>query len=330
MKRTFFWGGLLAAFFWIGLPGLSAQDLGSEFDAGTPSTSSSGAASASANSPLVWSGDHLGVYHQPLWGDNWDFNNEALWPQMDNTIGIKYSSGPVKLVVNGTVETVASPNTWSQMSIFKPGETYLSWAPGQFLLNFGYQIYNWGVADKNNPSDGLNARDWAQGWDAPKVPLLSADLRWFPDRHLSLEGVLAPYQTPSQFPVDFQSSTQAGLNTGAAQLSAAGLGTFFPGYTPTASTSLPPNNPNSAVAGARVNYYSSAADLSLSYIYDMDPYPTPVVTMSSYAVPAGALGAGSPATTFWVPGQIQLVNKRIHRFGANVKTTVGPYGLWLE
>ncbi len=293
-----------------------AQDLSSEFgsDVGT-------ATSSAAPSPLSVNGDHSMIYHQPLWADNWSYASPALEPEMDNTLGFTYKAGSLKFVANGTVKTLATPQDWSALSQFEIGETYLSWTPGNFLVNFGYQLFNWGVADKFNPSDGLNARDYSVSMDAPKIPLLAADVRWFPVKWLSVEGVVSPYQSPSRFPVDFTANTQAGLNANAALLANSALGPYYAGYSPQTMATFATDNPNSAVAGARLNVYS-ALDFGLSYIYDLDPYDTPEVTMKSLAGPS--------STTLWVPGQVTLVHKRIHRFGVDAKTTVGPLGLWGE
>ena len=292
-----------------------AQDLSSEFGSDLATTS------ASAPSPLSVSGDHSVIYHQPLWADNWSYASPALEPEMDNALGFTYKTGHLKFVANGTVKTFASPQTWTSLSQFELGETYLSWTPGQFLVNLGFQVFNWGVADKFNPSDGLNARDYAVSMDAPKIPLLAADVRWFPAKWLSVEGVVSPYQSPSRFPVDFTANTQAGLDTTAAELTSSPLGSYYSNYSPQANAVFAPNDPNSAVVGARLNFYS-AVDLGLSYIYDIDPYGTPEVTMKSIPGPS--------STTLWVPQQVTLVYKRIHRFGVDAKTTVGPLGLWGE
>src|SRR5208337_2544367 len=97
----------------------------------------------------------------------------------------------------------------------------------------------------------LNPRDYTDMTDGmpTKIPVLSASVNWYPTENISLETVFAPVPQDSLFPLDYQAL----------------LGSYgFPNvtYTPLENT------PSNSIAGGKLNYRSSAADLSVSYLYD--------------------------------------------------------------
>lgn len=170
-------------------------------------------------------------------------------------------------------------------------ENYVAWSPDNFRLAVGYQIFAWGTADGANPTDNLNPRDYTS--------VSGQKIRKLP----VLAGAATWYPTetvsveavfvPETGTSKFPSDPVAGLV-------AQGL---------TASAQGPDGSPGQAVAGGRVNYRSSAFDASISYLYDLDAYDTPEV-----------------ASNF----DVTLVRKRVHRLGADFKTTLGGLGFWAE
>jgi hypothetical protein len=55
----------------------------------------------------------------------------------------------------------------------------------------------------------------------------------------------------------------------------------------------------------------------VSYLYDIDPYYTPVVSVTQTSALSSSVA-------------VALERERLHRFGLDAKTTVGKFGLWTE
>jgi len=215
----------------------------------------------------------------------------------------------------------------------------------------GLEEFSWGLADKKNPTDTLNARDYRYGADAPRLVNPAASLAFYPADWLSLEAVYEPWKEMSKFPKDFRAQTQAGLDASASTLKTtlapgiAALGTVSPAGATAVSTSFASfrtnvtaestdRNLSTPVYGARANFFLPGVDLSLSYVYDRDTYYTPQASMVSKTLPLtvldGNVAHAGNSVSIWLPESIDLVIKRIHRFGLNAKTTIDRYGLWIE
>ena len=269
---------------------------------------------------LTLSGSNEFDYHFPLYSGSYDYDGEMKSPTFTNDFGVEMVDGNIKLVSHWDLDIMPDGlstgfqsgngadcryGIWGNGAQVKPLENYVSWSPSVFKFAFGYQIYSWGVADKVNPTDNLNPRDYTTGWNADKIPVLSADLNWYASDHISLEAVFVPYEQMDIYPVNF-----IGEITGSnlSQLGATGSNV---GY------SSPAYDPSSSVAGGKLSYRSSVLDFSLSYLYDLDPYYTPKIT--TQLTPNG-----------YAIGSISLDRRRINRFGADAKTTLGKLGLWFE
>jgi hypothetical protein len=313
MKRNLFVGAFLA------LSSLFAFAQADDFDAlaagSADAPSDAQAAPAASAGLLKWSGDQEFAWR---WGAA--ENPTRTGGSVDGTVSGEYKLGDLK-VVGAALERNGE---------FVPGETALYFAPGAFKFGVGYQEFSWGLADKKNPTDTLNARDYRYGADAPRLVNLAASAAWYPAEWLSVEGVYEPWKDLSQFPKDFRSNTQAGLDAGRAALVGQGLGALLTGYHPVVTAEGTVQDFANPVYGARANFFLPGLDVSLSYVYDRDTYYTPVVTMSAIGVPGNARYLGSPAMNWYLPGTIDLVLKRIHRLGVNAKTTIDRYGLWVE
>lgn len=299
-----------AAFLAVVSSGLFAQDNSADLFADMGASDATAAAStaspsaAASDFDLKLSGTHAFNYHFPIY---WDDGNktyanakspEVKKPTFTNDVGVEVKDGNLKLVSRWLVTATpvasdaSSPNSsWAASVTGKPLENYVSWSPSNYKLSVGYQIFSWGVADRKNPTDNLNPRDYTVGVNADKIPVLAADAVWYASDKVSIEGVAIPLKPVSQYPEDF-----AGL----IKSQNSSISTEY------ASS----NDPEDFVAGAKVNYNSSGVDLSLDYLYDMDQFYTPEISLASQSV--------------------LLERKRIHRFGGDAKTTIGKFGLWLE
>lgn len=269
----------------------------------TPATSSSEGAFS-----LKLSGDHEFSYHVPAYTSdgNGDYSGNMKRPTFRNDIGAEIKDGPVKLVSRWGLDlspvsssgsgSYAPASSWEGSLRIRPYENYVSWSPEGFKASAGYQIFSWGVADKRNPTDNLNPRDWTTGTDPAKIPVLAGDLTWYPSESLSLEGVFLPSKPDSLYPRDFAQIVEA----------QSGLSSVSYGYDAA--------DPKNFVAGGKLSYRSPGLDLSLDYLYDLDQYYTPKLSF----------GAGGSLDS------ISLERRRIHRIGGDAKTTLGKFGLWLE
>jgi hypothetical protein len=285
------------------------------------------AATGSSGLKVKFSGTHEFDYPFPLYSSSYNYDGEMKSPAFKNDFGVEIQDGQIKLVAHWALD-IMPENTatggqyesyengtddgygiWGNYAQLKPLENYVSWTPSAFKFAFGYQIFSWGVADKVNPTDNLNPRDFTTGWNADKIPALAVDANYYPTDNLSLEAVFLPYKQASIYPLNF-----AGYIT-SSQLTKFGV------YSSSSGSNVDYSSlayvPGSAVAGGKLNYHSSALDFSLSYLYDIDAYYTPEITTTL-------------TTSGYDISSISLDRRRIHRFGADAKTTVGKFGLWFE
>ena len=281
-----------------------------------PASKEATAAPAAAEGLKVkLSGTHEFDYHYPTY---WSDGNEAYdgtmkEPAFRNDLGVELNEGKVKVVSRWQLDASPSlysrddPNSsWQGSVLLRQNENYISWSPASFKFTAGYQIFAWGVADKRNPTDNLNPRDYTtSAIDPEKIPVLAGDAVWYPSDKLSLEGVFLPVKPDSIYNEDTKSTMASELSS----------------YGTSVSYSSSSYKPKDFVAGAKFSYRSDV-DFSLSYLYDMDQYYTPEVATTLTAL-------GGPYYAY-LPSSVSLERKRIHRIGGDAKTTLGKYGLWLE
>lgn len=261
------------------------------------------AAPAAKTFSLKFSGDHEFLDRLPVGSDSWNtgYSGEAKMPKFRNEVGIDVKEGPINLVSHWQVDTALGlaqnpADQWAGSTRVRNLENYIAWNPDNFRVAAGYQIYAWGVADGRNPTDNINPGDYTtmDGNKPHKIPVLSASVNWYPTEQISLETVFVPQATNSVSPLDYQKMLLAN------------------GFRSVTYKDMD-SNPANFIAGGKLNYRTTAADFSVSYLYDLDTF-TPVITTG-----------GTPATT-----DILLERKRIHRIGADAKTTIDRFGLWAE
>jgi hypothetical protein len=334
---------LLAAALGLAIAGPSfSQDDSSALFADASAAPSAPAAAAQANAAaagtgfaLDLAGSHEFGYRFPAYSDSFNYQGEMKAPYLSNEFDLTALDKDIKLVSNwnATLWPLAADangqyGSWDQLTRTRPLENYVSWNPSGFKLAAGYQIFSWGVADKRNPTDNLNPRDYTAGVNADKIPVLAADAVWYPTESISVEGVFEPSSQGSIYPVDFAAEIPASLfygqsltmpkMTSAAVVKAANV-----------SYGVLALEPKNAIAGGKLNYRSPAVDLSLSYLYDVDPYYTPAIATS--VEPILVTGTTIPTGYYFTRvSAISLERDRIHRFGLDAKTTLGKLGLWTE
>ncbi len=293
-------------------------------DPGTPTASGDEsrtalpATTAAAPFTLTLTGSHEFDYHFPTDGDSWNYEGEMKAPAFRNEVGIEVRDGDVKLVSRWAFDLLLSRSSsgdtelngysngqlgsWDALTRLRPLENYISWSPAGSgaKLAFGCQVFAWGVADKVNPTDNLNPRDYTTGvLDPAKIPVLAADINWYPTDAISVEAVFVPFEQPDRWPRDSAQAVTASTGTSGA-----------------VTYDTLDFAPDSLVAGGKINWRGAPGDFSVSYLYDIDPYYSPDIS--------GVLYSLSPSAA------ISLERARIHRLGGDAKTTWGRFGLWLE
>ncbi len=268
----------------------------------TPAT----AATAAATAQPLWNlrGTETLDYRLSVFRDSFSYSGVYLWPRLESLVTLTGGSGLLK-VTSSWRATIWPAGTSAPGAIslsdpaaltIVPENNYISLGLGTLNIDAGYFIQPWGAADGLNPTDNINPVDYARSLTPESIPSFLLRLVYFPTPSIGIETVFEPVKQADLFPVSVTDRIPAAL------FSASEV-----------SVSQPPTELSSAVLGGRVSFYTDAADLSLSYLYDLDQYYTPVIT---YAGPSNKT--------------LTLERMRIHRFGADVKTTAGPFGLWAE
>ncbi|HEY3446117.1 MAG TPA: hypothetical protein VGK67_07105 [Myxococcales bacterium] len=286
--------------------------------AAAPAASQAEAPAQASGFALKFRGAHEFAFHQPVYGDVLDYAGEMKSPAFRNGLGLEARYGTLKLVSDWRFDLLlnrgAAPadgaltgfdngqrGAWDSLARIRPLENYLAWSPAGtgLKISAGYQVFAWGAADQINPTDNLNPRDYTVGpMNAEKIPVLAADVTWYPVDSLSLQAVYVPVDQPYRFPVDYATEVQAAAGT----------------LRPVTYQDLK-LGPGSFVAGGRIAY-RGAVDASLSYLYDWDQYYVAGVEGRLYSPRHDAA--------------ITLKRARLHRVGADLKGTLGSFGLWAE
>jgi len=244
------------------------------------------------------------VYRLPVFREPMNYLGLYIEPRIENFINLSATFGQLKMISNwqfnlwplGTLTSGALPLAGSAAVTLIPKDNYVSIGSGPLQFDAGYFVRNWGVADGLNPTDNINPVDYTQSLVPEAIPSLLFRLAFYPSSSVAVETIFEPYKQEDLFPVDPVSGIPQSLFASSE-----------------VTVSEPPLSVSSSVFGARVAFYTPGVDFSVSYLYDIDPYYTPVV---SYTSPTDK--------------RLTLERLRIHRIGADAKTTVGSFGLWIE
>jgi hypothetical protein len=182
-----------------------------------------------------------------------------------------------------------------------PMENYVSWSPWKLRFAIGFQNFNWGVADKINPTDNVNIKDIRHPYDFRKTPVFSVSAAFFPFNFMSMEVLYIPFYL------------QLTTDTVSAQIE-----DTYPGAKVSVKSSIAPDLFG---IGGKVNFFFRHADFSFSYLTQIDPY-------FSLNLDLEKKGAGSE--WYYSIYKAELVNRRLHHIGTDIKTTLGIFGIWTE
>ena len=244
-------------------------------------------------------GEHGFEFHIPVIKDHIDFTGNIKAPRFSNDLGVKLTYKTLKLVTHWQIDAKLNEfGSIEDVMQVRPLENSITWSPWKFKMGAGFLYYTWGTADKSNPTDNLNPWDYSKGLNAQKLSVLSAFVNFYPVDFMSLELVYIPYEQSDIFPVDIANEIeeQFVVNPDIKELDF---------------------DPTSFVIGGKINFFFRYVDFSFSYIYDIDPFYTPEIELKNLIV-------------FYNIKSIDLVKKRIHRFGTDIRTTIDRFGIWAE
>ncbi len=295
-------------------------------------------------------GDHYFQYHLPMQEGNYSTFIKA--PKFINKFGLDIEKGDIELHSEWEVRGVLNETgEWNELSEARIGENYIKWKQERINIGFGYQDYSWGVADEFNPTNNLNPKDYEKGYEIDDIPILSASIRFYPNESFSFEGVFIPFEQSDKYFFDFEDEIPSELFS-EFRFTGYDLQTNRPVVGLLSNTSKTnfdylKFSPKSSLLGIKANYFSTDLDLSLSYVYDIDPFYTPVLDFEEYTIgvdksvetrlneeyspekAAEIINQLSNQKTYRV-SKIDLTRRRIHRLGFDAKTIIDKYGIWLE
>ncbi len=298
------------------------------------------------------SGKHDFYYHFPV-SNSGEFEYPVTAPKNINLLSIKLNNNRLKFVSQWQIRTFAQ--TYGRQKdhiLLLARENYIKYKGNKLNFTFGLQNFSWGMADRINPTDRLNPRDYTiTAFETEKIPVFTTTVDYYPGDNWKLQGVYIPYKQPDDF---FWDNNDLIPDEFAAKyiISDLDFGTLQPQITfieqeKNISEQNPEFGLESAVAGGRINYFSSKIDFSLSYLYDFDSYYTPRITTEQYypgitpelqtkiyqSLPPDDADnlinyLNSIESTYI--SAIELQRIRIQRIGIDAKTIVGKFGLWAE
>lgn len=253
---------------------------------------------------LSLSGDHSVDFHIPVIKDNINFDTYFKAPKLKNDLGVEVSVKNLKLVSHWELDLILNKwGDWNNLLEVTPLENYISWSPWKFIFKAGFQEYSWGKADGLNPTDNINARDYRQPIDPRKLPVFSGYAAFFPVDFFSMEIVYIPFFQKDKSPVDMTEMVED----------------IFPGTDVNIKDTE--FKPEYFGLGGKINFYFRYADFSFSYLTKVDPYYSVDIELGKNSI---------PGNTYYSVDSLDLINRRLHYFGADFKTNIGIFGIWAE
>ncbi len=270
-------------------------------------------------------------FYIPTVPENINFEGSIRRIGYDNDLGISWNYyydniNLVSVVTNWNIALTLSNEDFGPQNIaVTPLENYIGFNLWKFNIKAGYQFYEWGTADRLNPSDTLNPRDFTMGPEADKLSLLSLYTSFQPLDIIKLEAVYVPFVQNDLFPVNFADKIPQSLFYGM---------TDDGGIPPMPFIQTHPSNVivnkfefdlTKPVAAGRIIFRVPNVDFSFSYIYEFDRYYTPDISLTkdNFNTPFG------PAAYYRI-SKIELNRNRIHRVSADVKGVINDFSLWAE
>lgn len=302
------------------------DDIPAEEEQSSSESTETGGFSMDSGFTLSLLGEHAFRFAAPVTEDHLDFEGYKKSPKFLNELGLIVEYKTLKVVSNWSFNLIL--NEWGdieQVVEIAPLENSITWSPWKFNIQAGFLYHTWGTADKQNPTDNLNPRDLRMGLDNEKLPVLSAAVKFYPVDFLSLETVYIPFYMKSLMPMDITDEVPEEIFHGK-MLDLTALPdqkVLTIKHSKDVEYIYPEFDPNLFVLGGKVSFFFRYIDFSFSYLYDMDDFWTPEIELDKVEDAMGLM-------TFYRVDEIDLVRGRVHRIGADMKTNIDRFGLWLE
>jgi hypothetical protein len=291
------------------------------------------------------SGEHRAYLSCPIAPDHDNLNGPIKAPRLENDLIIIGEHAPVTLHTGVRLTERIDPSDNQNVRLI-PLENYLSLNTGKVQTSLGFQEFFWGSADKINPVDNINPRDYTTGPDAEKLPIFAASVKVYPVDRLSIETVFAPFDQSDIVPANVADRIPAilfdRLRLQSVALSQSGL-VIIPEQvagTKKLTVNEPPLDLTSSLAGVRFKLMNNTLDIAASYIYDLDQFYTPEIALEQYSIIDSytsivppltrEIAAASGRTYAYGLKKITLERRRIHRVGLDAKAVVDRFGIWGE
>lgn len=283
-------------------------------------------------------GDHKAEFRMPVLPDYFNFDSYIKAPKFLNTIGVEVNYKSLKLVSGFKFDimlkeselSATPPNQWQDILRIMPSDNYISWSPWKIKFTAGLQTFSWGAADGMNPTDNINPIDYRFGADAEKIPILAAAFSMYPADCFSFDLVYVPFEQENYFPVDFNDYVPAILFADSIDFDFATNEYGVNGNSKMKFGSLN-FDPSTLLAGSKFNFRFPHVDFSFSYLYDYDNYYTPDIEVHTSNINATNVPIfGSLTMPFVSLSELNLIRRRVHRFGADIKGAVDRFGMWAE
>lgn len=253
---------------------------------------------------IMLTGDHGFEFHIPLIPDYMDFDGYIKSPKVINDFGIEIAVKNLKLITHWEFNLILNGwGDWSKFLEIIPLENYISWSPWKFTFGLGFQKYNWGTADVINPTDNINLKDIREPFNPRKISVFSLYIGFFPVNFMSIEALYIPFYLMPPF-----SLTELFEDAFGSELE------------PTFQNVI---NPEFFGLGGKLSFFLKHADFSFSYLTKVEPYYSLDLDLEYVYDP-------SSDNHIYSASEVEMLHRRLHYIGADFRTNVGIFGLWLE
>lgn len=161
-------------------------------------------------------------------------------PSLINSLTFTYEGEDVEVVTSIELELKGDDFE------VNPLESYIVASLNNTTIKAGYLEYNWGVADKLNPTDTLNPKDYSDPTDIKQIPSIGLNIEQFIE-DFSFELSYIPVKNTPLFPESSRDSLKEFEVVG--------------------------KKVDRNVIGGKFNYYGTF-DLSISYLWGVDDFYT--------------------------------------------------------
>ena len=294
---------------------------------------------------LNFDGEHIFDFHIPVIKDHINFDGNIKSPKFKNQLGLSVKYKSLFLISNWQIDIFLNQfGDLNNLISAYPLENYISWSPWKFILRAGFQEFVWGTGDKINPTDNINPKDLTYGAENVKRTILSAYVGFYPFDFMSIETVYVPCEQNNIYPVDFAEKIPAQIFS-SISLNQIIVNPMDPSTWLTApvikqeekivNTKFGEWDPKNFLIGGKLNFFFRFVDFSFSYLYDIDPFYTPVIDLEKENLFIkyinGDVTTDIPTgKSFYKLKSVNLERKRLHHFGADLRASIDRFGIWAE